>query len=379
MYSESDLESAVAAGALTGAQAAAFRDHVAASHHMPAVDEEHFRLLTGFNDIFVSVAAAILLVAVAWIGQYAGPQIDPGSGSGAGGEGPSPTAGLLVAATAWGLAEFFTLKRRMALPSILLLLAFIGGVFAFATFGTVMILGVDRFEDNETLGGLVVSGGAAVAAVAAWLHWRRFMVPITVAAGVAALAGLVLALIVTAVGDPGSESGAGVPSLQRTLEGAALILGLGVFAFAMRWDASDPKRETRRSDVAFWLHLLAAPMMVHPIFSLLGLTEGQASAGEAAVVVLLYVVLGMAALAIDRRALLVSALAYVLYALNSLFETYGAVELSVAFTALIIGSALLLLSAFWTNARRLVVTPLPPAMKARLPVLDRRVAVQAAA
>ena len=33
--------------------------------------------------------------------------------------------------------------------------------------------------------------------------------------------------------------------------------------------------------------------------------------------VLLYVVLGLTALAIDRRALLVSALAYVLYALNS--------------------------------------------------------------
>ena len=60
MYSESDLESAVVAGALTPQQAASFRDYVASTRHMPVVDEEHFRLLTGFNDIFVTIAAVIL-------------------------------------------------------------------------------------------------------------------------------------------------------------------------------------------------------------------------------------------------------------------------------------------------------------------------------
>jgi hypothetical protein len=153
------------------------------------------------------------------------------------------------------------------------------------------------------------------------------------------------------------------------------VLGLFTFLLAMRWDASDPRRETRRSDVAFWLHLLAAPLIVHPIFSLLGLTEGAASTLDAVAVVLLYVALGLVALAIDRRALLVSALAYVLFALNSLFETYGVVELSVALTALVIGSALLLLSAFWANARRAVVAPLPDGLRGRLPVLDRISAV----
>ena len=86
---------------------------------------------------------------------------------------------------------------------------------------------------------------------------------------------------------------------------------------------------------------------------------------------LVYVVLGLTALAIDRRALLVSALAYVLWALSDLFERYGAVELSVALTALVIGSALLLLSAFWHNARRAVVPPLPARLQAKLPVIDR--------
>ena len=361
MYSESDLEAAVADGALTAQQAATFRDFIAARRQMPVVDEEHFRLLTGFNDIFVGIAAVILLVAVGWIGQYIGPQIEL--------DGPSPTSGLLVAATAWGLAEFFTRQRRMALPSIILLLAFVGGVFMAVAFTSVIALRLEETENAQT-SMFVLVGSAAVAAGAAWLHWRRFRVPITVAAGVGALVALALGLIASAFAGPDMTE-AQLLTMRNAMEAGALVLGLGVFLFAMRWDSSDPRRETRRSDVAFWLHLLAAPLIVHPIFSLLGLTHGAATPLEAAIVILVYVVLGLAALAIDRRALLVSALAYVLYALNSLFQTYGAVELSVALTALIIGSALLLLSAFWTSARRAVVRPLPDGLQARLPVLDR--------
>ena len=73
------------------------------------------------------------------------------------------------------------------------------------------------------------------------------------------------------------------------------------------------------------------------------------------------------ALAIDRRALLVSALAYVLAALTFLFDRFGAVELNVALTALVIGSALLTLSAFWSPIRRTVVNTLPGDLQARLP------------
>ena len=142
MYSESDLEAAITAGALTPQQAAAFRDHVASTRHAPAADEEHFRLLTGFNDIFVAIAAVILLVAVGWIGHYIGPNID--------GVGPSPVSGLLVAATAWGLAEFFTRQRRMALPSILLLLAFSGGVFAASAFGLVTMIGEENLQSGQS-------------------------------------------------------------------------------------------------------------------------------------------------------------------------------------------------------------------------------------
>jgi hypothetical protein len=362
MYSESDLDSAVKGGALTVEQANRLRDFVAERRRTPVVDEEHFRLLTGFNDIFVAIAGAILLLAVGWIGQSIPPQID--------GEGPSPFMGLFVAATAWGLAEYFTRQRRMALPSILFLLAFVGGTFAAVGAAIATGVGQDFFDNNPQAGGIVLAVAAAVAVGAAWLHWRRFKVPITIAAGAAAAVGLVLALSATTLAG-NNMNDAEELMLRNVLNGVSLVLGVGVFLFAMWWDGSDRRRETRRSDVAFWLHLLAAPLIVHPIFTLLGLTEGAATLPGGVTVILLYVVMGVTALAVDRRALLVSALAYVLYAINNLFQTYGAVELSFALTALVIGSALLLLSAFWTNARGLVVTPLPESLQARLPVLDR--------
>lgn len=345
MYSESDLTAAVASGAISADAAQALRDHAAAARSGPAVDEEHFRLLTGFNDIFVSIAAVILLMAMAWIGQSI----------------YTALAGLFVAASAWGLAEFFTLKRRMALPSILLLLAFVGGVGA--TLVGVMVENGEAWfgnDPNERLMSFIAAGIALTTAGAAWLHWRRFMVPITVAAGTAALVGTVIALIVAGVG-PDNFTPKAILSL-------VLVGGLGVFALAMNWDRSDRGRVTRRSDVAFWLHLLAAPMIAHPLFSLLGVNDnGVIGIGGAIGVVALYLGFGLIALAIDRRALLVSALAYVLFAMTQLFQQFGAVELNVALTALVIGSALLLLSAFWHTARAAVVGVLPQSVRDLVP------------
>jgi uncharacterized membrane protein YfcA len=367
MYSQQELDDAVTAGVISSDAADALRAHVESQRRTAIPDEEQFRLLTGFNDIFVSIAAAILLFAVGWIGQSIGQATNLTIGE-HGFMGPSFLAPLAVAATAWGLALFFTAKRRMALPSILLLLAFVGGVLAASGFLIVQIIGPAQFDNNthaQALGATIGAVSAAVAAGAAWLHWRRFHVPITVAAGAAAVAGLFIAIVVAVVNPADSQTA------KNIILGFVLLLGIGMFLFAMWWDASDRARLTRRSDVAFWLHLLAAPMIAHPIFALLGLTNGSVGMGEALIVVALYIVFGVTALAVDRRALLVSALAYVLYALTELFKQFGAVELNIALTALVIGSALLLLSAFWHQARRVIVTALPSGLQDRLPNIDR--------
>lgn len=350
MYTEADIEAAVAAGAMPATAADALRRHVAGGNASPAVDEENFRLLSGFNDIFVAIAAVLLLSALAWIGAgvrgYDGP--------------PSPIGPALVAAASWGLAEFFTRRRRMALPSIVLLLAFVGSVFGAVGLTVVNLVPQERFNDNAPLVALVMGGSAAAAAAAAWLHWRRFRVPITVAAGAVALVGSVIGLALSTVSDP---EGLVLPLI--------FIGGLALFGLAMWWDVSDRERVTRRSDVAFWLHLAAAPMIAHSVFNGLGVFDGGIGAGTATGVVGLYVLFAIVALAIDRRALLVSSLVYVLYAMRALFAQFGAVELNVALTGLVIGSALLMLSAFWHPIRRVVVGGLPGDLKRFLPVLER--------
>lgn len=359
MYSETDLRSAVEAGAISDEAAHALRRHVASLKDQVPADAEHFRLITGFNDIFVAIGAVIMLMAAAGIGQAIGGAF---GGEFAVREGLQFLfGGALAAATAWLLAEFFTRKRRMALPSIILLLAFVVGV-AGATLGAAMAAIAPGDGAPDWIGGLIGAAVGLVTAGAAWLHWKRFMVPITLAALVAALALTVISLVMAAV----------QPSDPETLVLALVFLaGLAIFAFAMRWDMSDPKRETRRTDVAFWLHLLAAPLLAHPLFSLIGVTDGGASGVGAAFGVLgIYVLFGIVALAVDRRALLVSALAYVLFALTYLFREFGFVELNFALTALIIGSALLSLSAFWQPIRKAVVTKLPSDWRSRLPATE---------
>jgi hypothetical protein len=100
----------------------------------------------------------------------------------------------------------------------------------------------------------------------------------------------------------------------------------------------------------------------------MGVTNGGSiGAGKAVGVLGIYLLFAIVALAIDRRALLVSALAYVLGALAQLFHDFGNVEVTIALTALVIGSALLALSAFWGPIRLAVIAQLPETLRSRLP------------
>ena len=374
MYSEADLQSAVSAGVLSAEAAEALRSHVATLHATPAVDEEQFRLITGFNDIFVSIACALVIFAAGAVGGAFGDAL----------------GGLLVAAAAWAMAEVFTRRRRMALPSIILLLAFVIGVAAFFLQGLEWLIPKHEVHRTQQIGGqtmswtsaehypwqlsvmLVVAGLAA--GLAALAHWRRFRVAITIAAAVGALVLVVLGVVdalSSSFETASRQVSAGGPALfgdSRLIAPAALLCGLGCFAYAMRWDMSDPQRRSQRADVAFWLHLLAAPLIAHPLFHWMGVTGGDEVGLLAALgVLVIYLVFAVIALTIDRRALLVSALAYVLFALASLFRTYGAVQLNTALTALVIGSALLTLSAWWAMLRKALVERLPAGLRDYVP------------
>ena len=112
-----------------------------------------------------------------------------------------------------------------------------------------------------------------------------------------------------------------------------------------------PKRVTRFSDCAFWLHLVAAWLIVSPVITLI--KQSTNGTETSAIVLLTVLLLALFALAIDRRALLVSSLAYFTIAVYDLLSggirlpTSGATPSSFVLTLGMVGGFVLILGVFW--------------------------------
>jgi hypothetical protein len=334
MYTDEDLNFAVKEGVFSAESVAKFRALLTEQKNAPSADEENFRLISGFNDIFVVIACTLLLFSSLWVLKSVTDNYSLG----------------LIAFTilSWCLAEFFVLKRKMALPAIVLLLSFIGGQFA---------LVISFFSPPSEITFILAT---AISTVAAYLHWLRFRVPITIAAGTAAAVGLVVSITLSTFPDVNNN----------WLLVIIFLCGLITFFIAMYWDASDTMRTTRHADVAFWLHLLSAPLIMHPVFSSIGVLHGNESIASMAIVIVLYIVMTLISIAIDRRAFMVSSLVYVLYAITSLIKAYGDVGYSFALTGVFMGGLLLLLSAFWHKVRVSLIKKLPEPVKLYIPKSD---------
>ncbi|MGE0024302.1 MAG: hypothetical protein AB7S70_11800 [Hyphomicrobium sp.] len=313
------IDAAIAQGILTSEQAAQLRA-LAADDAAPDPDDEKFRLIGGFNDVFVTIGVGLLVAALFALSSVLEFRIG---------------FAALGMAAAWGLSEVFAQRMRLALPSIALAVMFAGSA-AYAA----MSLGSLAAADP-----LVIAAGVG-AALAAAAHWWRFRVPVDwaiAALGVSyAIAhGILLVL----------------PAFNTSLIFA--VLGFAIFAAALRVDATDRERRTRRSDVAFWLHLVAAPMIVHGSISLLiGSAEGMETV-EALAVLAIFVLLGLVAVIIDRRALLVSGLTYAGLALGYLISQGVTQDMGVSLTLLGLAAVVLGLSAGWRSLRRALLPLLP--------------------
>lgn len=338
-----ELEAAVAAGILDEASSRRLTDFLQSRDNIalavPDADEEQLRLITGFNDIFVTIGLGLFLGALAYL-------LSPFS---------TLVSAAAVAAASWGLAEYFTRKKRMALPSIVLLLVFSGSVL-------ISSVAVFSFAPPLSWSGILANGGPALSlaglatALAGLAHWLRFRVPITVAAAAGGLIIMLLAGLTAAFPD--------VLDSHPVL--VFLPVGLIVFATAMWFDMSDRKRRTRRTDIAFWLHLLAAPLIVHPV--VLNLVEmKEAGTDSAAAIIGIFLVLCFVALVADRRALLVSSLIYLAYAAQVLVTAAGWNTSAFAVAILAVGAIVLLLSVAWRPLRQFVISLMPRAVTERVP------------
>jgi hypothetical protein len=331
--------------------------------------EERFRFMRGFNDFFFAVGVVLVGTTMLYFSS-----VDYFGSPNAAGAGHSFAGYIVTAAAMWGLAELLVRRMRLVLPGILLAVFFVLAVAAAVptealwpasstagytpNFGDVLLFGRGGHAvEANALKGMI----AALAALAFYVRFR-FPFSLLLVAG-----GLVFAITLAAT-----------LAMNATAQPAVLLLcGLGVFATAMDFDFSDPQRMTRRSDCAFWLHLLAAPLIVHSLMLMVTQRMGLAaiaptSAGAATAVLAVLVVvavLTIVAVIIDRRALLVSTLVYIAGVIAYAIATTGRTSETIVLplTLFILGVLVLTIGVGWLPLRRLLMIVVPSALARRLP------------
>jgi hypothetical protein len=336
MPTNEDLDKAVADGVITDAQAAKLRGMAVPNHGDSEVapDEERFRILGGFNDIFVTIGLFLLIGALySFSASYGSPLY----------------FSLLSVAMSWVLSEVFARHLKLALPSIILALMFSCSVLISFMFYFDLQDWFSSFADAQA-GAKQIAIICLGSAAATGLHMWRFRVPLDGALIAALLVGAAFGVFSLIFGEE---------NLAKHFVYVLFASGLAVFLAAMKLDMTDRLRVTRRSDTAFWLHLLAAPLLIHPIAEMSFADISNLSTPQAVLILVVFGVLALFALVIDRRAILVSALAYTGTALGYLIEKTTTPDLILPVTLMLLALVVLSLSAGWHKLRAHVVNGLP--------------------
>lgn len=358
-----DIEAAVTAGVIPQEQADALRTFAAERRRarlgQNGQEDESFRFMTGFNDFFFAIGILLLGSGIAF---FASSQ--------------NHWSYLLAAVIIWALSELLVRRMRLVLPGILLSIFFV--MFVFQAVPADLLPWaqntVPRFPLIDpiyhTLLGLtgvpaVAATKALIGAAAAGVYYWRFLLPFALLPIACSLALAFVSSVEVLFGR--------MPGTATSI--LSLVCGLAIFAMAMRYDMSDRDRATRRSDCAFWLHLAAAPLIVHSLVSLVTPGFTQLNNALAVAILLIVTMLAIIAIVIDRRALLVSALIYVgiviAYAIGGPttaaaqgFDTKALVFFA---TLVILGAFVIVLGVGWMPLRRFLIARISPAIAARLP------------
>lgn len=364
MLTRADLDEAVKGGIITHEQSLALQDLPGKRHaarHQHSLSDERFVFMKNFNEFFI--ALGIVLLAA---GLMSAMRMFSGSVENI--LGPlAPVLGiegvvtlyimvfvLIFVVVMWGLAEYLTRKLKLTLPSIVLALFIIPGV-AWYMFGAINMgneeAGWAGFPQNLLIPGIAAS-------VAALLFYVRFRLPFALLLLAGGCVATFIAAYARLTGD----------LTQSSTHALFLVAGLGTLAAAQWYDMSDRERITRRSDCGFWLTLIAAPLIVHPIAGLI--SSGEDTSIESNMLTIAVVILfALVALIIDRRAFLVSSLAYLGGALVYAFTQLGGEQNAIWITLLLMGASVILLGVGWHRARRAVMQFVPFSLARHLPVV----------
>lgn len=351
-----DLRAAVAAGIMTEAQAASLsalsQSRAGQRAAMPAEDEP-FEFFKGFSEVFVSIGLVILLSGVAAMLAWFG------------GEGLLIAVPAGCAAVAWWWATYFTLKRRMNLPSMVLAVAFGSGLYL----SIVTVASLADLPYRPSVVGSFVIGAAGMG-----LWYRTFRLPFAMFLFGLFVLGAVYALTASVDRLGGFVEGsrlAGLTSLFDLRESPAFALatlGFGVAAFlvGMWFDTRDPYRLGRHAATAFWCHMLAAPALVNVVALTLYNTGGTTGILLLLVALALITVL---ALVIDRRSFLSAAIAYIALVIAWIVQGDGDADFG-RWTLILIalGAIVTAIGTWWVPLRAALMRALPDFPgKSRLP------------
>jgi len=269
--------------------------------------EEPLRFIRSFGDVFITVGVIFLMISInltSVSGMYY----------------------FIPAAAFVLLAEWLVHVRRLALPGMAILLSILFFVFKAIT------------SENETSTLL----GFAIIAVTSLLFYFRYKMPFSHLPLAASLVAMFIIML-------------DVNALKNPIVFA--VFGIVIFVVAMWFDSRDTERVSHLSDSAFWLHLLASPLLVHGLMlSMLTSEQAWLSVLNKEVMILsFFAVFFLTALFVDRRAMLISTQLYMIYAVTQILRDSSAnTEDIVIFVLIALGMFVIYFGAYWYKSRRFI-------------------------
>lgn len=269
--------------------------------------EEPLKFVRGFGDVFITLGIALLVIAINMLSISGYLYF-------------LPVLGFVI------MAEWLVRVRRLSLPGIAILISILYFVNKAINFD----------HENATVIGL---GILSLSSLFFYLRYKMPFSLLPVAAGI-------VAIVIVQIG---------VDLLEYPI--IFSVLGLVVFGVAMSFDIRDTERKTHLSDSAFWLHLLAAPLIIHGLMIsvLFSQQELLADMSHAVFIVIFFIGILLIALLLDRRAMLVATQLYMVYAVTQLLEgQLGSTQNIIIYVLLILGFAIIFFGTYWYKTRRLV-------------------------
>lgn len=341
MHVEVNLDEAVTAGIINEHQALALRNFEAAKAGIPSASAEKFQIFGGLNDLMAAMGMAVLAASIMLL--------LGGNGGAAGG------LGIILLLILPPLL-FFCAKKLVSRAAPMTSMAIMLAYMAFSVWPITMLVresASHSFRDEAWGISAMLSS-----LISGFIFWRRFSFPPLPAAAAGIFSIGLMAIFLPSYPEPSNYVIANI---------VLLFSATVIFGAACWLDITDIRRETERSQIAFWLHCCTGILLSRSLFSLITGENALQTAFELTtshlyVFALIFFIFSTLSLIIDRRSLLIS------MALPSLSIIHSTDNWLLGYP--IIGCVLLLFSLGWVRARRILVDHLPKRIAAQLPRTD---------